>query len=486
MLLPTTAPALLPATALRPLLHAMPPTMMAEAEPETMGSSKEVLTVALPILGACLAEPVLSMIDTACIGRLSGRGAVTRLAALNVNVAIFNMIACCTSFLCTATTAAVGRARADELIVDGESAAARSLRDGLLISTSLGTILMVFTISCHRAILAQGFGLSPLSETWLPAKRYLQIRALSLPFVAATLVAVGVSLGLQDSMTPLLGVVLAFAVNVVGDVALVWRCNLGLTGAAIATAAASVASSLLIGGALIRKLKPNWRRRVALTDLLPFIMCSGALFGGTALNALTYTGTSRVVAAAGTAASVTQAAAHQIGLQGWWLLSFASVPLSLAGQSLLPQRAKQQPEVAKSTIGVLVRLGVVCAVLMAATNALLTTRLATLFTADPSILTPLRSLTAVAVASQALVSLATALDGIFIGVGWLGHYVAACLLGTGAAVGFFAAGLRSGGGLVPAWRGLLAFSAVRAIAHVVQLPRLVRSLGAEDASESAD
>ena len=180
-----------------------------------------------------------------------------------------------------------------------------------------------------------------------------------------------------------------------------WRLGLGLTGAAIATAAASYASCVLIGGALVRKLRPKWRRRITPTDLLPFVTCSGALLAGTTLNALTYTGTTRVVAGA---TSVAHAAAHQIGLQGWWLLSFASVPLSLAGQSLLPQRAARRPDVARSTINVILRLGVVTAALMASLNALLTTRLATLFSSDATILGPLASLTPLIVASQALVS----------------------------------------------------------------------------------
>ena len=191
-------------------------TMMADAD-ASAGSSKEVLAVALPILGACLAEPLLSMIDTACVGRLSGMSATVGLAALNVNVAIFNMVACCTSFLCTATTAVVGRARSSSE-VDGDVAAANTLRDGLVIASSLGTLLMLLVLAFHGAILEKGFGLLPSSETWLPATRYLQIRALSLPAVASTLVAVGVSLGMQDVVTPLLGVLLAFAVNVIGDV----------------------------------------------------------------------------------------------------------------------------------------------------------------------------------------------------------------------------------------------------------------------------
>lgn len=170
------------------------------------------------------------------------------------------------------------------------------------------------------------------------------------------------------------------------------------------------------------------------------------------------------------------AAAHQIALQGWWLLSFVSVPLSLAGQSLLPKRARQQPAVAATTVRALTKFGGACALLMAAGNAFLTTCAASWFTVDPTVLRPLRGLTGLAVLSQAAISLATALDGCFIGCAWLRHYISACLIGTAAALSLMLTSLRSGGGLLPAWRGLFAFSILRVGAHLVQLPRLLRSL----------
>ena len=60
--------------------------------------------------------------------------------------------------------------------------------------------------------------------------------------------------------------------------------------------------------------------------------------------------------------------------------------------------------------------------------------------------------------AQAGISLATALDGCFIGCAWLRHYIGACLVGTTAALALMTRSLRSGGGLLPAWRGLLIFS----------------------------
>ena len=49
---------------------------------------------------------------------------------------------------------------------------------------------------------------------------------------------------------------------------------------------------------------------------------------------LTYSGTTRVANLAG---SVVEAAAHQIALQTWWMLSFFCTPLSLAAQAIIPR-----------------------------------------------------------------------------------------------------------------------------------------------------
>lgn len=181
---------------------------------------KEVLALSLPILAACLAEPTLSTIDTLCVGRLSGVGASAGLAALNVNCAIFNMVACVTSFLCTATTAVVGRSLGEGA---GDEPSARALRDGLLLSTSLGCIFAAILFFGQAPILSRGFGLARTGPVWVPAANYLKIRALSCPAALATLVSVGVCLGRQDMKTPLRGVLLATAVNILGDALLVWK-----------------------------------------------------------------------------------------------------------------------------------------------------------------------------------------------------------------------------------------------------------------------
>ena len=498
-------------TGLRPLLATHIGRLHANTAPIAMandpiadgapaeGSMQELLSFSLPILAACLAEPTLSTIDTLAIGRLSAAGANAGLAALNVNAAIFNMVSVMTSFLCTATTTVVGQGMAaaaqkedvalnvSTTDIETDSPSSRALRDGLVLSGVLGCIIAAVLYLAEAAILGGGFGLARTGPIWGPASSYLRIRAAAVPAALATLVGVGVCLGRQDTNTPLRAVVLATLVNVFGDALLVWRLGWGLTGAAIATAAASYASAALICGSLVRELRPRWRRALRFQEIAPFLACSGALLVGRTLNAVTYTATSRVVAAAG---SVAAAAAHQISLQCWWLFSFVSVPLSLAAQSLLSRRAIEKPLAGVATMRSVSQLAVGCGLLMALGNWLVPFMLPGIFTADATVRASLSSVALMAVASQFFISFATALDGVYIGTSSLGHYVMACTLGTASGWFAFRHGMRTGAGLSSAWLGLLLFSGVRALIHMLAYPALQRRIelaarAQQDAGSSA-
>ena len=61
----------------------------------------------------------------------------------------------------------------------------------------------------------------------------------------------------------------------------------------------------------------------------------------------------------------------------------------------------------------------------------------------------------------------------------------ACLLGSTCAALLFARALRAGSGVRAAWLGLLLFSSSRLVVHLLQLPRLQRSLAARSAHGSA-
>lgn len=69
---------------------------------------KDMISVALPALAACIVEPLLTIVDSFCIGQyMSTLESTNGLAGMSVNGAIFNILAAATYPLCTATTALV-------------------------------------------------------------------------------------------------------------------------------------------------------------------------------------------------------------------------------------------------------------------------------------------------------------------------------------------------------------------------------------------
>ena len=168
-----------------------------------------------------------------------------------------------------------------------------------------------------------------------------------------------------------------------------------------------------------------------------------------------------------------------MALQGWWLLSFAAVPLSLAAQSLLPPLARGNGPrpLAWDTSRAAITLGAALALPLAAANWLLCARLAGLFVSDAAVAAQLRAIAAPAAISQFAITLATALDGVYIGCGALGHYLHVVAVSTGSLAILFGAALATGrAGLTFAWTGLLLFSAIRCAAHACRLRALREDL----------
>ena len=206
----------------------------------------------------------------------------------SVDSAIFNMLACCTSFLCTATTNIVGSQ------ADDDEHVGRALFDGVMISLLVGGLAAAATTFGRRVLVGGFLGAGAESGIFAPACAYLRIRALAAPAATATLVGAGVCFGLGDQITPVRAIAAAGAVNVVGDLLLIGPCGLGLSGAAAATALANYAAAAMVVGPLWRRYRPRWRRpRYA--DLRRFAAVSGALLAGTSFASLTYAATPRVV-----------------------------------------------------------------------------------------------------------------------------------------------------------------------------------------------
>ena len=199
-------------------------------------TGRKILNLAIPALGALLIDPLLTIADTAFVGRysdspyeLAGMGSAS--ALLIFSFYIFN-------FLCTATTPLVASKRA----TNDESGAMAVGGQALSLAFGLGAILTI-SLLLFRQPLLDLMGATTMTNDY--AMDFLMIRALSAPAVFIISASTGILRGYLDTKTPIYVLFLANIVNFGLDVVLITVLGLGPKGAAIATTTAEWISALL-------------------------------------------------------------------------------------------------------------------------------------------------------------------------------------------------------------------------------------------------
>ena len=285
------------------------------------GTDRELLRLAVPAVGALVAEPLYLLADTAVVGHL-GTSPLAGLAVAS-GVLLFAYGMCI--FLAYGTTASVAR-----LTGAGrpEAAAAQAVQ-GLWLAASLGVTLAVLGAWFGQRLLGLLGAEGPVLDQ---AGTYLRISLLGAPAMLVMLAGVGYLRGRRDTVRPLWVAVGTAALNLILEVVLIYGFGLGIG----ASAAATVVAQWIGAGCYLVwidsevrcyevSLGPDWSalRRLALvsTDL----MVRNLSLGGTFL-----VGTS--VAARIGAAPV---AAHQVAFLVWMMLSLTMDGLAIAAQAMV-------------------------------------------------------------------------------------------------------------------------------------------------------
>src|SRR4051794_22291838 len=161
---------------------------------------REILRLAVPALGALIAEPVFLLADSAMVGHLG----VAPLAGLGIAAAILQTIVGLMVFLAYSTTPAVAR----KLGAGDERGAVAAGVDGCWLALGLGVALAVAGWFAAPG-LVDLFGASPpVAEQ---ATRYLELSMPGLPAMLLVFAATGLLRGLQDTRTPLAVAIGGFA-----------------------------------------------------------------------------------------------------------------------------------------------------------------------------------------------------------------------------------------------------------------------------------
>lgn len=428
----------------------------------TRAQDREILRLALPALGALVAEPLYLLGDSAVVGRLG----TAPLAGLGLAATVLQTVVGLCVFLAYGTTASVAR----RLGAGDRAGALRAGVDGVWLAVALGVVLA-----------ALGWPAAPLlvdvlgaSEAVRPhALVYLRVSLLGMPAMLLVLAATGVLRGLQDTRTPLVVSVVSAAGNAALSAVLVLGLGFGVGGSAAATVVAQTGAA----AAHLVLLVPALRREgVGLRPHLPGMRRAAS--AGWLLLLRTATLRAALVAATATAASMgdEELAAHHVVFLVWSLLALVLDAIAIAAQALTGRSLGAGDVVlTRATTRRMVQWGVVGGGALLVGVLALSPVLPLLFSGEEQVRSLMTGALVVAALLQPVAGVVFVLDGVLIGAGdnrylaltgLLTLAVFAVAVGTVVAVG---------GGLTALWLALGVFMTAR-LTVLVQRARTDRWL----------
>lgn len=390
---------------------------------------RQILALAVPALGALVAEPLFVLVDSAVVGHL-GTAPLAGLAL--ASTLLVTVVGVCV-FLAYATTAAVSRR-----LGAGDRAGAMQVgMDGMWLALGLGVVLGVATwLAAPWLVTALGAH----GEVADQAVIYLRWSAPGLPGMLLVLASTGALRGLQDTRTPL-GVATAGAVvNAVLNVVLVYGAHLGIAGSGLGTALTQLAMGAVLAAVVVRGAREAGAR------ISPH---AAGLWANARAGAPLFVRTLSLRAAilltvwVATSLGAVSLAGHQVVNAVWGLAAFALDALAIAAQALVGHAlgAADVPRtraVLRRTLQWGVGAGAVLGVVVGGASW----GYVRLFTPDPAVRHAAVVALVVAAVTMPMAGWVFVLDGVLIGAGD-GRFLAWAGMGTLLVYVPFALGVRA-------------------------------------------
>jgi MATE family multidrug resistance protein len=415
--------------------------------PTPTAVDRRILRLGLPAMAALAADPLLSLVDTALVGRLGP----APLAALGIDTAVFTTVFFGFNFLTYGTTAAVARRYG----ADDPDGAATYAVQALWLAVFLGALTMGVLVLAAPAIV-RAMGAAP--DVIAPAVVYLRVRALAAVPLLVLQVGHGTFRGLQDTRTPLLISVVVNVINGVVSWVLIYPAGFGVAGAAMGTVLAEVcaAAAFLVLG---RRRLPSASLRIDPAAMRTVVTISRDLFLRTISLLLGLLVTTAVAARMGT----TVVAAHQIARELWTMLALVLDGFAIAAQAMIAAALGAGDRVLAMALSRrLVGWGIVTGVIIGGGYLALSGVLPGVFTANPDVLAGVASVWLIVTLLQPLGGVVFVLDGVLMGAGdfrflfWSTAAAALLVLAPLAALA-----LRFDWGLRGVWAGMVGLIVVR-------------------------
>ncbi|MDA9097357.1 MATE family efflux transporter [bacterium] len=440
--------------------------LKATSRNDGMLTFSKVLIFSLPALGAVLADPLMSLVDTACVGQVSSIG----LAALGPNTAVFGFVSMVFQFFSVSTTAMVSRAHSERNEI-AQKIISQCVSDALSLALLCGSISTAVLLLFGRTILDMMY--TP-HELIRPALQYLHIRSVALPATLVTVVGTAASLGSRDSKTPLKVSVITGTLNVFINLYLVLGPpKMGIIGSAIGTCLSQYLGAVIFFTHMVDKRKGDNKLTIKLRfpnaqRSKPFVS-SGAVL--TTRSVCVMSSYSLATAASASMGTLT-VAAHQVLMGIMTVAQFVPEPLSSCAQSNLASvgstlgnnsNRKKQSKYAKNACMLLLVCGFSLGVLCALGVYLLLTYSSQIFSSDPHVVLATRAMAPLLSVSTLIYANVCVMDGLLFASGRMSFAAGTSIINLPIVAYWIGRASHGGFGLVGVWWSLLSIFAVRLV-----------------------
>ena len=204
---------------------------------------KQLLLFFFPILLGSFFQQMYNTVDTVIVGRFVGTAALAAVGASGPILSLINGF-----FLGVSTGATV--ILSQYCGASDREGVSKALHTGIALALALGLLVMVLGMGLAPKILRLiGTPESCLDDAVLYCRLLFGGAVFSMLYNMGS----GILRAMGDSRKPMIFLIICCAVNIVGDLLLVWGFQMGVAGAAIATVASQAISALLVLLTLLRQ-----------------------------------------------------------------------------------------------------------------------------------------------------------------------------------------------------------------------------------------
>lgn len=375
-----------------------------------------ILSLALPSLGALIAEPLFTVIDSTMVGHLG----TPELAGLGIASTVLNTVVGLFIFLAYSTTSLAGR----HLGAGRHDLAMRSGVEAMWLAACLGALAAILLTLFASPLLSW---LGADAATMPHALAYLRSSAPGLIGMFVVLAATGTLRGLQDTRTPLVAASVGAAFNAAANWTLMYPLGLGVAGSGLGTTITQSLMAAFLAWVVARGAR---REGVSLRPSTSGLLSAAVAGVPLLVRTLALRVALLATLAAVTAISTQALAAHQIVWTLWSFAAYVLDALAIAAQALAGfTQGSGQRGAMRPLVRTLARWGVGFGAVVGLALAVTSPWITRIFTTDHTVIDYATVALIVGALFQPIAGYVFLLDGILIGAG-RGRYLAAASVVT--------------------------------------------------------